>query len=251
MLDRDSFKERYEKGGDIRLHEFLYPLLQGWDSVMIEADVEMGGSDQLFNNLVGREFQKEEGKEPQVVMVTPLLVGTDGVMKMSKSKGNYIAVMDAAGGPDGMFGKVMRLPDELLKNYYTLLTDLEPEEFTARIETNPRDAKVALAKSIITWLHDAAAADAAEAEFVKATHGGVPDDIPSLNIAAGPHKLPPLLVQAGLAASNSEAIRKIKEGAVKIDGEKVADHQKEYSFDKPAVLQLGNRKFMRVVPGNP
>ncbi len=247
MLDRDSFKDRYLKGIDIRLHEFLYPLLQGWDSVMIEADVEMGGSDQLFNNLVGREFQKEEGKEPQVVMVTPLLVGTDGVMKMSKSKGNYIAVLDPPGGPTGMFGKIMRLPDELLMNYYTLLTDLPAEDFTARITTSPRDAKVALAKYIISWLHNAPAADAAEAEFMKATHGGVPDEIPSLEIGAGPQKLPPLLVRAGLAASNSEAIRKMKEGAVKIDGEKVIDHQKEHTFDKAVVLQLGNRKFVRVV----
>ena len=199
MLERDSFKDRYARGSEIRIHEFIYPLLQGWDSVIIHADVEMGGSDQLFNNLVGREFQVEEGKEPQVVMVTPLLVGTDGVMKMSKSKGNYIAVTDAPGGPDGMFGKIMRLPDELLKNYYTLLTDLAPEEFNARIEKSPRDAKAALAKIIITWLHDAAAADAAEAEFVKATHGGIPDDIPTLEISAGPQKLAPLLVKAGLA----------------------------------------------------
>jgi tyrosyl-tRNA synthetase len=249
MLDRDSFKERFEKGGDIRIHEFIYPLLQGWDSVVIEADVEMGGSDQLFNNLVGREFQKEEGKDPQVVMVTPLLVGTDGAMKMSKSKGNYIAITDPPSGPEGMFGKVMKLPDALLENYYTLLTDLPPEEFKSTIQSNPRDAKVALAKYLITWLHDAPSADQAEAEFIKTTHGGIPDEMPELRVEASPQKLAPLLVKAGLAASNGEAMRKMKEGAVKLNGEKVTDPGKEFTFDKPTVLQLGNRRFARLVPG--
>jgi tyrosyl-tRNA synthetase len=249
MLERDSFKERFTKGDDIRIHELLYPLLQGWDSVVIEADVEMGGSDQLFNNLVGREFQKEEGKEPQVVMVTPLLVGTDGTMKMSKSKGNYIGVTDPPGGAQGIFGKVMKLPDNLLENYYTLLTDLPSEQFKSEIQSNPRDAKAGLAKWIITWLHDSASAEAAEREFVTATHGGVPDDIPQLSISPGPQKLPPLLVKAGMVASNSEAIRKLKEGAVRIDGEKIMDHQRNFDFDGPVVLQLGSRKFIRLIPG--
>jgi tyrosyl-tRNA synthetase len=251
MLERESFKERFQQGGDIRIHEFLYPLLQGWDSVIVQADVEMGGNDQLFNNLVGREFQKQEGKDPQVVMVTPLLVGTDGTMKMSKSKGNYIAVTDPPGGPEGIFGKIMRLPDNLLENYYTLVTDLPPEQFKPQIQTNPRDAKAGLAKWIITWLHDAGAAEAAEREFVTATHGGVPEEIPQLSIASGPHKLPPLLVKAGMAASNSEAIRKLKEGAVRIDGQKILDHQKDYTFDAPVVLQLGSRKFARLMPAQP
>src|SRR5581483_2788751 len=201
MLERDTFKERYEKGVDIRLHEFLYPLLQGWDSVVIEADVEMGGSDQLFNNLVGREFQKEEGKEGQVVMVTPLLVGTDGVAKMSKSKGNYIGVTDPPAGSNGMFGKIMSIPDALMENYYTLLTDLPAAEFKPLIQGNPRDAKVALAKYVITWLHDAAAADTAEREFVKTTHGGIPDEMPEFKLDGGPHKLAPLLVKAGMVSS--------------------------------------------------
>jgi tyrosyl-tRNA synthetase len=249
MLDRDSFKDRFVAGGDIRIHEFLYPLLQGWDSVIIDADVEMGGSDQLFNNLVGREFQKEEGKDPQVVMVTPLLVGTDGQMKMSKSKGNYIGVTDPPSGPEGLFGKVMKLPDLLLENYYTLITDLPPEQFKPAIAANPRNAKAALAKWIINWLHDAQSADAAEAEFVKTTHGGVPEEMPELAVGRDPQKLAPLLVKAGLAASNGEAMRKMKEGAVKIDGEKATDPGKEYSFDKAVVLQLGNRKFVRIVPG--
>jgi tyrosyl-tRNA synthetase len=211
--------------------------------------VEMGGSDQLFNNLVGREFQKEEGKDPQVVMVTPILVGTDGQMKMSKSKGNYISVTDPPSGPDGMFGKIMKLPDALLENYYTLLTDLPPEQFKPAIQANPRDAKAKLAKTIIAWLHDAASADAAEAEFIKTTHGGVPDEMPDYQLPLpGPQQLAPLIAASGLASSNSEAMRKMKEGAVKIDGQKITDPSKPYTFDKPAVLQLGNRKFVRIIP---
>jgi tyrosyl-tRNA synthetase len=248
VMHRDDFAKRFNEAANCVLHELLYPLLQGWDSVMIDADVEMGGSDQLFNNLVGREFQKEEGKSQQVVIVTPLLVGTDGVAKMSKSKGNYIAVTDAPGGDNGMFGKVMRLPDELMESYYTLLTDLPREEFAPLVASNPRDAKVKLAKIIITWLHDAGAADKAEQEFMRATHGGTPDDISELRIGPGPHKLAPLMVKAGFVSSNGEGIRKIKEGAVKIDGEKVVDFQKEYTFAKPVVMQLGSRKFVRLLP---
>jgi tyrosyl-tRNA synthetase len=249
VLTREDFAKRYAEGVDIRLHEILYPLLQGWDSVMIDADVEMGGSDQLFNNLVGREFQKEEGKEGQAVIVTPLLVGTDGTDKMSKSKGNYIAVTDPAGGDGGMFGKIMSLPDHLMESYYTLLTDLPAEEFKPLVASKPRDAKVRLAKIIIGWLHDEAAADAAEKAFVTATHGGIPDEMPEVSIGgAGPHKLAPLMVKAGMAASNGEAMRKMKEGAVKIDGEKVTDHQKEYVFERPVVLQMGSRKFARLRP---
>src|SRR5204863_1270602 len=160
VLTREDFAKRYAEGVDIRLHEILYPLLQGWDSVMIEADVEMGGSDQLFNNLVGREFQKEEGKDGQVVIVTPLLVGTDGTKKMSKSLGNYIAVTDPPSGPSGIFGKVMSLPDNLMEMYYTLLTDLPESQFKDQIRTHPRDAKIGAAKQIITTLHNNEAADA-------------------------------------------------------------------------------------------
>ncbi len=271
MLDRDSFKDRFQAGGDIRIHELLYPLLQGWDSVVIDADVEMGGSDQLFNNLVGREFQKEEGKDPQVVMVTPLLVGTDGQMKMSKSKGNYIAVTDPPSGPDGMFGKIMKLPDHLLENYYTLLTEISPEQFKPAIAANPRNAKAALAKSIIAWLHDSNAADAAEAEFVKTTHGGVPDEMVEMNpMGDAVESLAAILVIAKLVASKSEAYRKIDEGAVKIDGKKITNLQLAVTYStesdadlrnkkkihplgeihrltKPAVIQLGNRKFVRIM----
>src|SRR4051812_11531183 len=194
VLTREDFAKRYAEGVDIRLHEILYPLLQGWDSVEVNADVEMGGSDQLFNNLVGREFQKEEGGDGQCVLVTPLLVGTDGSAKMSKSKGNYVAVTDPAGGSGGIFGKIMSLPDALMASYYTLLTDLPVEEITALTNTgNPRDAKVKLAKHLITWLHDAASADQAEKDFMTATHGGVPSEMPELAVAAGPQTVVGLL----------------------------------------------------------
>jgi tyrosyl-tRNA synthetase len=252
VLTREDFAKRYAEGVDIRLHEVLYPLLQGWDSVMIDADIEMGGSDQLFNNLVGREFQKEEGSEGQVVIVTPLLVGTDGVKKMSKSLGNYIGVTDPASGQSGMFGKIMSLPDALMESYYTLLTDLPPEQFKPRIAQNPRDAKVALAKQVITWFHDSQSAEAAEAEFNRlfGAHkdkDAVPDDIPEVPVGPGPHRLAPVIVKAGLAKSNSEANQKIKEGAVSLDGQKVTDFQQTYPLEKPVVLKLG-RKFARLVP---
>ncbi len=225
LLHREDFAKRFEAGTDIYLHELMYPLLQGWDSVMIDADVEMGGSDQLFNNLVGREFQKELNKPGQIVIVTPLLVGTDGVAKMSKSKGNYIAVTDPSSGDNGMFGKVMKLPDALMESYYTLLTDLPREEFLPLLQSNPRDAKVRLAKHLITWLHSSEDADRAEKEFFRTTHGGLPDDMPELPLPAGDHRVAPLLVRAGFVASNSEGMRKIKEGAVRIDGEKLTDAQ--------------------------
>lgn len=248
VLAREDFANRYAQGVDIRLHEILYPLLQGWDSVMIDADVEMGGSDQLFNNLVGREFQQEEGRAGQVVFVTPLLVGTDGKDKMSKSKGNYIAVTDPPGGQAGMFGKVMRLPDALMESYYTLLTDVPSEEFRPLIQNSPRQAKVYLAKRIIAWLHDDAAARHAEEEWDRIQQGaGIPDDTPVVPVGIGPHKLAPLLVRAGLAASNSEANRKLREGAVHLDDVKVTDFQNEFTIDRPVVVRLG-RKFAKLTP---
>jgi tyrosyl-tRNA synthetase len=254
VLTREDFAKRYAEGTEIRLHEILYPLLQGWDSVVIEADVEMGGSDQLFNNMVGRGFQQEQGKEGQVVIVTPLLVGTDGVKKMSKSVGNYVAVTDPPGGQKGIFGKVMSLPDPLMEMYYTLLTDLPPGEFRGLIQSDPRGAKVRLAKYLIAWLHSPEAADAAEAEWNRLFPAGgkgkgeaVPDDIADVAIA-WPTKLAPALAKAALAASNTEETRKIKEGAVYIDGERVMDFQKEFAFDKPVVVKLG-RRYARLVPG--
>jgi tyrosyl-tRNA synthetase len=251
MLERDDFKNRYSEGTDIRIHEFLYPLMQGYDSVMIDADVEMGGSDQLFNNLVGRDLQEDAGKPGQAVIVTPLLVGLDGVKKMSKSLKNYVAVTDPPSGQEGMFGKIMSLPDSLMEMYYTLLTDLPMYDVRWRISENPRDAKIALAKHIIAWLHDNQAAAAAESQFLKQfVEHQAPDEMPEISIAdlgPGPHKIPPLLVKAGLASSNSEGTRKIKEGAVSIDGEKVSDVARAVTIDKPTVLKLG-RKYARLMP---
>jgi len=248
MLTRDDFAKRYAEGVEIRLHEILYPLLQGWDSVMIDADIEMGGSDQLFNNMVGRELQKNEGKEGQLVIVTPLLVGTDGHIKMSKSKGNYIAVTDPPSGATGIFGKVMSIPDRLMESYFQLLTDLPMDEVRQQIADHPRDAKIRLAKHLISWLHDQQSADAAEAEFVtQFVNKKAPDEMPEFQIGPGPHKLAPLLVQAGLASSNGEAMRKIKEGAVSIEGEKVTDPQKQWTFDHPVAVRLG-RRYARLKP---
>lgn len=253
VLTREDFSKRFAEKTDIRMHELFYPLLQGWDSVQVRADVEMGGSDQLFNNLVGREFQQEDHPgDPlagQVVIVTPLLVGTDGSAKMSKSKGNYIAVTDPPGGPGGMFGKVMRLPDSLLESYYRLVTDLPESDWRSAVESNPRDAKVRLARYIIEWFHSPADAERAEQEFARTTHGGLPDDVPELIVAPGPQRLAPLLVSAGFVASNSEAIRKIKEGSVRLNGEKVPSDAftREFDLATGTILQLGNRRFARVV----
>lgn len=249
VLTREDFAKRHAEGVDIRLHEILYPLLQGWDSVQIDADIEMGGSDQLFNNMVGREFQKElNPHDPlagQVVIVTPLLVGTDGQAKMSKSKENYIGVTES---PREMFGKIMSLPDALMDSYYTLLTDLPEAEWRPLVRENPRDAKVKLAKTIISWLHGVEDADRAEAEFNRVfREKGVPDDMPEVSVGTAPLRIAPLLVKAGLASSNSEAIRKVREGAVHVDGAKVEDERKELTIVAPTVLKLG-RRFARVKP---
>ncbi|MFN4244293.1 MAG: tyrosine--tRNA ligase [Tepidisphaerales bacterium] len=249
LLAREDFAKRYAEGVDIRLHELMYPLLQGWDSVMVNADVEFGGSDQLFNNLVGRELQKEEGHEGQCVLVTPLLVGTDGVQKMSKSKGNYIGVTDPPGGSDGMFGKVMRIPDSLLEHYYQLLTDVPESEYRAEIRERPRDAKVRLARLLVSWLHSPEAADRAEQDFVAATHGGLPSEVPELSVGSGPHPIAPLLVKAGFVKSNGEGIRKVREGAIKVDGQRWADEKAMLAVPPGGcIVQMGSRRFVRLVP---
>jgi tyrosyl-tRNA synthetase len=245
MLERDTFAERYKAGSPICLHEFLYPLLQGWDSVRIEADVEMGGADQLFNNLVGRELQQEAGHDGQVVIVTPLLVGLDGVKKMSKSVGNYIGITDPPSGNDGMFGKVMSISDALMDSYYQLLTDIPAADYKAAIAADPLAAKMALARHLIAWLHGEEAAAAAQADWDRRRAHQAPLDMPTVHVGAGPHRLPALLVQAGLAASNSEAMRKIAEGAVQIDGVKMADRAAQITVAGPLVLKLG-RKYVRV-----
>ena len=250
VLTREDFANRYKEGVDIRLHEILYPLLQGWDSVCINADVEMGGSDQLFNNLVGREFQKEENPgDPlagQVVIVTPLLVGTDGHVKMSKSKGNYIGVTDA---PGDMFGKIMSLPDALMESYYTLLTDLPSGEYLPLIQSHPRDAKVKLAKHIIAWLHTPAEADAAEGAFIKQfVKKDVPDEMPEIPLGRGAWWVANLVHLAGMVTSNSEAMRKIKEGAVKVDGVKIAHPSTQISFDLAQIAELPPSGLLPDVP---
>ena len=247
MLERDTFAQRHKAGVEIRIHEFIYPLLQGWDSVCIDADVEMGGSDQLFNNLVGREFQQEAGGEGQVVIVTPLLVGLDGVNKMSKSKGNYIGLTDPASGNDGMFGKTMSISDGLMDNYYQLLTDIPESQYKADIAKDPLSAKMALARYIIQWFHGPDGAAAAQADWDRRRTGQAPVDMAEVKVGAGPHKIAPLLVKAGLASSNSEGIRKIKEGAVQIDGQKVVEVNHEVALTAPVVLKLG-RKFVKLVP---
>ena len=202
MLAREDFAKRYAEGVDIRLHEILYPLLQGWDSVMIEADVEMGGSDQLFNNLVGPRIPEGGGRGTgRSSSSRRCSSARTASKKMSKSLGNYIGVTDPPAGPSGMFGKVMSLPDTLMESYYTLLTDMPPEEFKPLIATKPRDAKVRLARTIVEWLHDRNAADAAETEFVRVTHGELPDNIPTHHVGAGP-------AQARAAAGEGGASRR-------------------------------------------
>ena len=248
VLEREDFRKRLDDGTDVRLHELLYPLVQGYDSVMVRADVEMGGADQLLNNLVGRDLQKDAGQEPQVVVVTPLLVGTDGSAKMSKSKGNAISPTDPPGGDGGIFGKIMSLPDEAMAMYYRLLTDVDEEDFGSEISNHPRNAKARLAKLVITEFHPEAAAEAAEKSFMTATHGGIPDDVDSKQVGPGPHGLASLLVEVGFASSTSEAMRLVKGGGVKLDGEKATDPRAEVTVAEPIVLQAGKRKFVRLVP---
>ncbi|AIW19847.1 MULTISPECIES: tyrosine--tRNA ligase [Vibrio] len=247
MLERDDFKKRYAGGQPIAIHEFMYPLLQGWDSVAMETDVELGGTDQKFNLLMGRELQKANGQKPQAVLMMPLLVGLDGEKKMSKSANNYIGISEA---PSEMFGKIMSISDDLMWSYYELLSFRpleEIEQFKASIAEgkNPRDIKVLLAKEIIARFHSEADADAAEQEFVnRFAKNQIPDEMPEFEFDAG---LPVsnLLKEAGLCASTSEAMRMVKQGAAKIDSEKVADSKFAPQAGK-YVFQVGKRKFARI-----
>ncbi|GLS83122.1 tyrosine--tRNA ligase [Paraferrimonas haliotis] len=250
MLERDDFKKRYASGTAIAIHEFLYPLLQGYDSVALTADVELGGTDQKFNLLMGRELQKGEGQKPQSVIMMPLLVGLDGVKKMSKSQNNYIGVSDA---PDEMFGKIMSISDELMWDYYELLSFRPLSEVAAlKAEvaggSNPRDTKILLAKEIIARFHDDAAATQAEANFIaRFQKGAIPDEMPEFELAIGDGLgIANLLKDAGLVNSTSDAMRMIKQGAVKIDGEKVTDSRLQLSEASTKVYQVGKRKFARV-----
>ncbi|RVU41753.1 tyrosine--tRNA ligase [Rheinheimera riviphila] len=252
MLERDDFKKRYANNQSIAIHEFLYPLVQGWDSVALQADIEMGGTDQRFNLLMGRELQKDEGQRPQTIIMVPLLEGLDGVQKMSKSLGNYIGITDS---PTEMFGKMMSVSDDLMWRYYDLLS-FRPLEAIAMLKQqaaegrNPRDIKIELAKEIIARFHDEAAAEAAHADFTQRfSKNALPDDIPevTVTIEAAAIAIPQLLKEAGLVESTSEALRMIKQGAVKLNGDtKVEDSKLEFAKGSSTIFQVGKRKFAKV-----
>ncbi len=253
MLERDDFKKRYANNQSIAIHEFLYPLVQGWDSVALEADVELGGTDQRFNLLMGRELQKEEGQRPQTVLMTPLLEGLDGVQKMSKSLDNYIGITDA---PTEMFGKIMSIPDDLMWRYYDLLS-FRPIEALEQLKkaveegANPRDTKILLAKEIIARFHDSEAAEAAHQDFIQRFQkNAMPDEMPEITLTASEDegmRIANLLKEAGLVVSTSNAMQMIKQGAVKINGdEKVTDNRLVIEKGSEAVYQVGKRKFARI-----
>ena len=252
ILERDDFSKRLAEEKPIALHELLYPLTQAYDSVALEADIELGGTDQKFNLLMGRSLQREYGQEPQVAMIMPLLVGTDGVQKMSKSLGNYIGINEP---PSEIFGKVMSISDELMWRYYELLTDRSMEEIealrgsTASGARNPRDVKVELAKLIISDFHSAADAQYAEDEFNRIFKSKLaPENIEEVSVESGLWKLPRLLVDSGLAPSMAEARRLIEQGGVSVEGEKHsrADVELSLSPEQAVLIQVGKRKFLRV-----
>ena len=247
MLERDDFTKRYRSGVPISVHEFLYPLMQGYDSVALKSDLELGGTDQKFNLLVGRELQREYGQEPQCILTMPLLVGLDGVEKMSKSKANYVGISEQ---PNEMFGKLMSISDELMWSYFTLLSfrplaeiDLMKQEVVAG--RNPRDCKVLLAQEIVTRFHSQAAAEKALEDFNHRAKGGIPDDVPEIALSGAPLGITALIKMTGLAPSNAEANRNIEQGGVRIDGAVISDK----GLQVPAgsfVLQVGKRRFVKV-----
>ncbi|MEI6145441.1 MAG: tyrosine--tRNA ligase [Methylococcales bacterium] len=251
MLERDDFSKRFKGGQPIAIHEFLYPLIQGYDSVAMKADVELGGTDQKFNLLVGRQLQEVFGQKPQVVITMPILEGLDGVQKMSKSLNNYIGIADPA---DDMFGKLMSISDDLMWRYFELLSFRPMTEINAwRLEcengANPRNYKVKLAQEIIERFHDAAAAEKALENFeARFQRGAIPDEMDELTLSTEGtgYSIANLLKDAGLASSTSEAIRMINQGAVKIEGEKVTDTKLEVAVATENVFQVGKRKFARV-----
>ncbi len=247
MMERDDFTKRYKSGTPISVHEFLYPLMQGYDSVALKSDLELGGTDQKFNLLVGRELQKDYGQEPQCILTMPLLEGLDGVDKMSKSKNNYIGITEPG---NTMFAKLMSISDLMMWRYYELLSFrslAELAQLKAEVEggRNPRDAKVALAQEIVTRFHSAQAAEEALADFVNRSKGGIPDDVPEISLAGAPLGVAHLLKQAGLCASTSEAMRMVDQGGVRIDGAVVSDKAVKIEAGT-FVLQVGKRKFARV-----
>jgi tyrosyl-tRNA synthetase len=247
MMERDDFTKRYKEGRPIAIHEFLYPLMQGYDSVALKSDIELGGTDQKFNLLMGRHLQQEYGQEPQCILTMPLLEGLDGVEKMSKSKNNYVGITEE---PNTMFAKVMSISDDLMWRWFTLLSFRSEAEIAAlRREVeggrNPRDAKVLLAKEITARFHSAAAADGAEQDFVNRSKGGIPDEIPEVTLSGAPLGIAQLLKQAGLAPSTSEANRLIEGGGVRIDSGVVSDKGLKLEAGT-FVVQVGKRKFARV-----
>jgi len=251
MLERDDFSKRYKAGVPISIHEFLYPLAQGYDSVAMRADVELGGTDQKFNLLVGRTLQEAYGQEPQVVMTMPLLEGTDGVKKMSKSMDNYIGITE---DPDSMFGKIMSISDELMWRYFELLSfrplgEIAALERAAENGMNPRDIKFELAKEIVARFHDPQAAERARHNFTaRVSHKAVPEDLPARVIQVDPAglRVANLLKEGGLAGSTSEANRKIEEGAVRIDGERVTDKALIFKSGAEHVFQVGAKRFAKL-----
>ena len=251
MLERDDFSKRYKSGQSIAIHEFLYPLVQGYDSVAMKTDVELGGTDQKFNLLVGRQLQEAYGQEPQIAITLPILEGLDGVQKMSKSLGNYIGITD---DPKEMFGKIMSISDELMWRYFELLSfrpmsEIESLQREVDAGRNPRDVKFLLAEELITRFHDAAAARDAQADFIQRFQkGAIPEDLEekTLSIDEDEIGLAALLKMAGMTSSTSESFRMIQQGAVRVDGEKVSDKGLKLPAGKAFVVQVGKRKFARL-----
>ena len=251
MLERDDFKKRFASNQPISIHEFLYPLAQGYDSVALNADVELGGTDQKFNLLVGREMQKHYGQAPQVILTMPLLEGLDGIKKMSKSSGNYIALEDP---PNDMFGKIMSISDDLMWRYYELLSFKSGKEIRGILRAvnegaNPRDAKFGLGEEITARFHGRSAAVNARQDFIsRYAHGNIPEEVPEVELAMGADgcRIANVLKDAGLVASTSEGIRMIKQNAVRIDGEKISDARLTIEPNRLMVIQVGKRKWKKV-----
>jgi tyrosyl-tRNA synthetase len=251
MLERDDFKKRYTTGQPIAIHEFLYPLVQGWDSVALQADVELGGTDQRFNLLMGRELQKSEGQRQQTVLMMPLLEGLDGVQKMSKSLGNYIGITDA---PNDMFGKIMSISDDLMWRYYELLSFIPKNEIEAikqKVEAgaNPRDTKIDLAKELITRFHNKQDAESAHQDFIQRFQkNAIPDEMPEFEFSLPSEGLmiANVMKDTSLVNSTSDAMRMVKQGAVKIDGVKVDNSKHQFEQPSQVVMQVGKRKFARI-----
>ena len=247
IMEREDFANRFKNGFPISVHELLYPLMQGYDSVALQSDLELGGTDQKFNLLVGRELQRHYNQEPQCILTMPLLEGLDGVEKMSKSKGTYVGITEPA---NIMFGKLMSISDEMMWRYYDLLSfksiqDVERLKEEVKNGKNPRDVKVELGKEIVTRFHSGAAADAALEDFVARSRGGIPDDIPAVSLSGAPLGIGQLLKQAGLCASTSEALRLVDQGGVRIDSQTISDRGLKVEAGS-FVVQVGKRKFAKV-----